>query len=462
MTRGARSSLPLCGLTGTYSNQPANAKGEGSRVLRAPVGLAIWRPLSEHVFAMLVGCLLIPRFSLIAAAGGRREILAGPAALAPEPGGEQLLGEVSGSAETHGIRAGMALSEGLARCPRLVLVPADPGRAEELWDRSLRRLEGVGAEVEPGRPGEAFFALTPLRHLWGPHPEQILARARRALGPDLVGARAGAGPTRLCAYAAARSSRPRRKPLVVPAGRARGYLQSQPVVLLRERLRAPAGGSERLVETLERLGVVTLGDLAGLPRVAVSDRFGELGLAAHDLASGGDTPLRPRRPHEELVQAIGLPEAAYGCQLERALELLVERLLADPARKGRTIRLLRLEARLAGGGSWRAEAPLRRTSASAERLALALVPKLAGLPGPASALALRAVELGPAGAEQESLETDGGQATRRRRLGEAVRQARAAVGRDALLRVVEVEDGSRIPERRAMLVPHAPGPEEDG
>lgn len=57
--------------------------------------------VSEHTFVLLmtVGCLLIPRFSLIAAIGDRKEVLAGPAALAPEPGGEQLIGEVSGAAE---------------------------------------------------------------------------------------------------------------------------------------------------------------------------------------------------------------------------------------------------------------------------------------------------------------------------------------------------------------------------
>ena len=76
---------------------------------------------------MTVGCLLIPRFSLIAALGDRTQILTEPAALAPEPGGDQSIGEVSGPAEAFGVRAGMSLSEALARCPRLLLVPPDPG-----------------------------------------------------------------------------------------------------------------------------------------------------------------------------------------------------------------------------------------------------------------------------------------------------------------------------------------------
>jgi protein ImuB len=402
---------------------------------------------------MTVGCLLIPRFSLIAASGGRREILTEPAALAPEPGGEQRIGEVSGAAEAFGVHAGMALSEALARCPGLSLLPPDPGRAEGLWERSLRRLEAVGAEVEPGRPGEAFFAVTGLCGIWGPHPENVLTKAAGSIG---VPVRTAGGPTRFCAYAAASVARPRRRrPLVIAPAMARSFLQPLPVHLLRDRLGDSEREAARLLATLKRLGAETLGDLAGLPRVAIADRFGRLGLRAHDLASGADRPLRPRRPHEELEQAIGLPEAAYGSQLERALGLLIERLLADPRRRGRTIRSLRLEAQLAAGGSWRVELPLRSATASPERLRLALGPKLEALSGPASTLCLRALELGPEGAAQPTLTRDDGE-RRRESLSEAVRQARAAAGRDALLRVVDVEADSRIPERRAMLVPRTP------
>ena len=401
---------------------------------------------------MTVGCVLIPRFSLIAALGDRREMLAQPAALAPEPGAEQSIGEASGAAEAFGIRPGMALSEALSRCPALILVPPDPNRAESLWERSLQRLEAIGAEVEPAGPGEAFFSITALLRIWGPHPEQVLAKAGKAVGSPV---RLGGGPTRLCAFAIASTARSRGGPVVIPPALARSRLQPLPVTLLRDRLGAPGPEASRLVSTLERLGVSTLGDLAGLPRIAVADRFGELGLHALELAGGADTPLRPRRPHEELTQAIGLPEAAYGTQLDRALDLLIERLIADPRRRGRSIRVLRLEARLAGGGSWQVEVPMRSATTSADRILLATGPKLELLPAPAASLALRAVELGEESAAQPTLTGDDSE-RRRELLSEAVRQARATAGRDALLRVVEVEPGSRIPERRAMLVPHTP------
>ena len=138
--------------------------------------------------------------------------------------------------------------------------------------------------------------------------------------------------------------------------------------------------------------------------------------------------------------------------LERALGLLVERLLAHPARAGRTIRKLRIEARLAAGGGWRCEAVLRSASTSSERLLAALAPRLDELPGPAAWLGLRALELGPEAGEQGTLARAPGD-ERRERLTEAVRQVRSAAGRDAVLRVLEVDPGSRVPERRAILVP---------
>ncbi|MGH2989225.1 MAG: hypothetical protein ACRDMA_05065, partial [Solirubrobacterales bacterium] len=209
------------------------------------------------------------------------------------------------------------------------------------------------------------------------------------------------------------------------------------------------------IDAMERLGVRTLGELAALPREAVADRFGPAGLEAHRLAAGEDDPLRPRRPHEEVSESLELPEAASGTQLERALSLLIGRLLAHPARRGRSLRRVRVTARLAAGGGWRSDATLRRASADPERLRLVLLPKLAELPGPAARIGLRALDLGSPGHDQPVLARTATE-RRRERLGEAVRQARAAGGRDAVLRVLDVDPGSRVPERRVMLTPFEP------
>jgi len=405
----------------------------------------------------MVACALIPRLALRAALGERREMLGQAVALAPEPAAPQVIGETSGAAEAFGLRAGMRLAEALSRCPALVLVPPDPARADGAWEAALRGLEAIGAAVEPGRAGEAFFAIEPLRAIHG-SAEATFARARKALGQS---ARLAAGPGRLAAHAAARRARARRPPPVLGEPAAVRLVAGLPVSALGDALAWPArSGSaatmdwERLSlpETLERLGVRTLGELAALPVAAIADRFGEPGLRALRIARGIEEPLRPRRPFEELAEGLELPEAASGQQLERALELLVDRLLAHPRRCGRTFRRLRLEARLAGGGGWRAELALRSATAERTRLLLALAPKLTSLPAPAATLRLRALELGPEAGDQAPLARTPAD-ERRGRLGEAVRQTRTAAGRDAVLQVLEVDPGSPVPERRALLTP---------
>lgn len=404
---------------------------------------------------MTVACVLVPRFSLLSAAGDREDLLRRPAALAPEPGGVQMLGEISGAAEAHGVRIGMALGEALARCPELALVPPDPERATGLWERTLRGLEGIGATVESDRPGEAFFRVDGLRGMHG-SLGGALRRARRAVG---MPARVAAGPSRFVAYAAAIHAKgPRRgsrRELVIGAPACRDFLSPRPVSLLGERLDPGGSSGHELVMVLERLGVKTLGMLAELPQSAVADRLGPLGLRAQMMARGDDEPLRPRDLHVALVAVVELPEAAAGPQLERALALLVDRLLAEPGRGGRMVRALRLGARLAGGGGWRREVALRRPSASPELLRMVLAPRLVELPGPASSLVLEVTALGPPVGEQ--LELARREVERRRALlGEAVRQVRAAAGPAALLRVLDVDPDSRVPERRAFLAPYIP------
>ena len=411
-------------------------------------------------------CILIPRFPLLAAVGGRRERLLHPAALAPEPGGSQAVGEVSGAAEAFGVRAGMALGEALSRCPELALVTPDAERTESMWEELIGRLESVGAAVEPGRPGEAYFEAEGLEGIWGGHLEGVLNRVRRALD---MPARIGAAAARFASYAAAWGARGRgaKRRAIVPPGAERAFLAPLPVSLLIDHVevddRPRDGGREAehvagMIVELERLGIRTLGELAALPSGAVADRFGTVGLRAHELAGGVDRPLRPRPPREEVSESLELPEAASGSQLAHALSLLVGRLLAHPARRGRSFRRLRITGRLAAGGGWRSEVTLRQASAEPELLRLALLPRLEELPGPATRLGLQALVLGPLGHDQPALSRSPRE-RRRDRLGEAVRQARAAGGRDAVLRVLDVDVRSRVPERRVMLTPFPEAPE---
>src|SRR5947207_1337261 len=81
------------------------------------------------------------------------------------------------------------------------------------------------------------------------------ALAGRDGGSAGRGARIGAGPSRFSSFAAALRARPRRAAEVISAGAVRAFLAPLPVRLLRSRPEL-AG----LPETLERLGIRTLGE----------------------------------------------------------------------------------------------------------------------------------------------------------------------------------------------------------
>jgi protein ImuB len=399
----------------------------------------------------MVVCVLFSRFALVAALGDRRELMGEPVALAPEAGRRQMVGEVSPAAEAFGVVPGMRVGEALARCPELRLVPPDPDGVRTLWRRALERLERIGAACESDREGEAFFEADGLRGIHGGGLDGVLDAARTAVGR---GARIGCAPGRFSAYAAALRARPRRRAgrgaVIIAPGAVREFLAPLPVGLLRSR-----PGLEPLPELLERLGIRTLGQLAALPTAAVTERFGHPGLLARDLAQGCDTPLEPRKPPEPVVERLELPEAASGPQLERALELLVARVLSRPERRGRTLRALALAARFVEGGTWRTKVTLRSASADAARLHLVLAPKLAELPAPAESIALEVEAWGPPAQDQGRLVEDRSPAAvRRARIAEAVGQLRQAVGPEAALRVLDVDPDSRLPERRSVLAPY--------
>jgi protein ImuB len=308
----------------------------------------------------------------------------------------------------------------------------DPVEMLERTEAMVRSLESIGAGVEPGEAGEAFFAVDGLRRLYGGLSRGVLAAARRAAGEEWAIA---TGSSRFAAFLAAGEWR---RPV--------------PVEALRTRLGIRERQADDLIEALGRLGASTLQAFVRLGDDQVADRFGPLGLRALCLCRGEEEPLRPRVPHEEIAEEIELPEGTAGPRLDRALELLVDRLLAVPQRKGRTLLGLRLGALLASGGSWSVEQGLGRPSASPPVLRNVLTPRLEELPSPATALRLRAIGLGPPACDQLELSV-GGAEPRRRRLAAAVREVRAAQGAEALLKILPVDGSSRVPERWAMLTP---------
>jgi len=391
----------------------------------------------------MIACLVIPGFELRAALRERPRLALEPAALAPEPGSEALIGSVTAAAEEAGVRPGMRLGEALGTCPSLQLVDPDPAAAEEAWEEIVRALEDAGFAVDSAAPGCAYFETRGVERLYG-GLEAALKRALKAAGAGWD-ARVGAATRKFTALAASNIARSGQV-LVVSDDRTREFLAPLPVGLL------PLDAQKQ--EELKELGVKRLGELAGLPGGAVAERLGPDGRRAWSLARGGSNRrVRGRRPAAELFEALEFPEAVGNeVTLRRSLGVLVDRLLSRPERGGRALRKVALAGRLVGGGSWRRTVTLRDATADPARLRTALAPKLAELPAPAVMLRLEALVLAESvGRQLELVRAEGDDL--RAHLSEGLRQVRAGTGSGSVCTVVEVAPWSRLPEQRALLVP---------
>lgn len=395
----------------------------------------------------MVVCVILPLLPLRAALGKDQSRLQAPVALAPQHDGIQVIGDVSPVARRLGVQPGMGLGEAVDICPRLSLVTPDPTRTEEVWEEFLGRIESIGAEVESRRDGEAFFLAEGIERLHG-GLNGVIRLASRRLGPAV---RIAAAPTRLAAFAAAQRSG--ESALVIPSERLQENLDALPVTILNDRLGGPEAACRRMTSSLVRLGIHSLGSLREISRDAIADRFGDLGIEALELAFGIEMKICPRSPNEDLRESLELPESGSGIHLQSALTILCDRIATRLAAAGMSARTVALEARLSGGGSWARETAPREPTGRSDLLRMILQPGLEQLPRPAEHLGLRVTGTADAAPKQAEISCRP-EETRLLRLNEAALQVKAVVGEGGLMRVLDAEVGSHLPERRMLLTPY--------
>ena len=203
----------------------------------------------------------------------------------------------SATAQAEGVTEGMRRREAQARCPGLVLVPADHGRDDRIFATVLDRLEQVAPGFQLVRAGLcALPARGAARYYGGELPAaEVLLDVLVEAG--IADARVGVADGLFTAEQAARLTEAAERARVVPPGGAAAFLAPLPVTVLAD---------DALAVLLRRLGVRTLGNFAALEPAAVRERFGAHGARLHALAGGRDSrPHVPRTPPPELTREVG-------------------------------------------------------------------------------------------------------------------------------------------------------------
>jgi DNA polymerase-4 len=192
-------------------------------------------------------------------------------------------------ARRYGVRSAMSMTQALRRCPSAVVLPPDRGAYSAASAEVMAILRDVTPLVEPLSLDEAFLDVAGAIRLLG--RPGVIAAGIRAATADLLGltCSVGVAPTKFVAKLASARCKPDGL-LVVPAEHVLDFLHPLPVTAL-------WGVGERTAEPLRRLGIRTVGDLAGTPLDTLRRAVGSAA-AEHLSALAHGVDPRPVEPDE--------------------------------------------------------------------------------------------------------------------------------------------------------------------
>ncbi len=207
--------------------------------------------------------------------------LRGKPALVGHPGPRSVVTSATYEARRFGVRSAMPVSQALRLCPQVIILPPHMHKYREYSQKVMRIFSEVTPLVEPLSIDEAFLDVAGARRLLG-SPRRIADLIRsRVFDETGLTCSVGAASTKFVAKLASGRAKPDGV-LVIPEAEAIGYLRPLPVGAL-------WGVGASTQESLQRLGLRTVGDLADTPLAVLQKTVGvAAGLKLHELAHGRD------------------------------------------------------------------------------------------------------------------------------------------------------------------------------
>jgi DNA polymerase-4 len=253
-----------------------------------------------------------------------------------------VVSSASYEARRYGVRSAMPTMRARALCPHAVYLPPDFPQYTAASRAVMQIFRDVTPLVEPLSLDEAFLDVAGARRLFG-SPTEIARRIRARVAEEQgLTCSVGVAPSKFLAKLGSTRAKPDGL-LVVPADRVLAFLHPLPVSAL-------WGVGERSAETLRRLGLTTVADLAEAPFGMLRKAVGEAAAThLHELAWGRD----PRGVSPEHVEkSIGAEvtfdaDVADPLEIRRTLLALAEKVGVRLRRAGQVGRTVALKVRLA-------------------------------------------------------------------------------------------------------------------
>lgn len=262
-----------------------------------------------------------------------------PVIVGGDPNGRGVVAAASYEARHFGIHSAMPLARAKRLCPDAIFLRGSHGRYSEFSARVFSILDRYTPQVEPMSLDEAFLDLTGCERLLGPLPQaavRIHDEIKSAVG---IHASIGIASNKLLAKIASGLSKPNGMLRVLP-GQERVFLAPLPV-------RRIPGIGPKSGERFQRMGIKTVGQLAGLPRELLAEVFGSWGTQLYDRARGiCNSPVLKRDDTRSISRETTLEEDSNNREfLESTLSYLVEKVTAQLRQAGLRVRCVTLKLR---------------------------------------------------------------------------------------------------------------------
>jgi len=216
-------------------------------------------------------------------------------------------------ARKFGIHAAMPVGRARRLAPHAIFLPVDMARYQEVSSHVMDIFESFTPWVEPISLDEAFLDVSGVERLIG-SPREIATMIRAKVeSQEGITCSVGIAPSKFIAKLASQHCKPNGM-LEITADRILTFLHPLPI-------QAMWGVGEKTAETLERLGLRTIEDIANLPRATLIRALGQAsGESLYELAWGRD--YRDVKPHDA-EKSISAAET-FARDLDNPAEILTE------------------------------------------------------------------------------------------------------------------------------------------